>query len=455
MTMLAPILERIKASRERAKLSIVLPAKARTFKRRQYQHEDIEWLIEQKRGILAHAPGLGKTFQACEAAELPMIVSCPTNLVGQWAEFIQDQYPAWKVVVAAYGDFIKRDKAMRQPFDVLIVNHDMYSRFYMPNCSTLVVDEFHHFRHRETQRSKGLREHAKRTPRLYGLTATPVFKDVGDLWHQLHLLDPVKWRYYNPFIEQFAYTTNQGWGNKVIKIRNEPLLKQQLKPYVRERTYKEVGMFLPDRIDKDVILTLDPDFKKNVYDKLRDFYRLELEGQDEPTRFTNAGAVLHALRKLLVTDEKLAAVKEIVLDVPDSDPVIVFCWYRDTAAKVAETCDGIEITGADTPAERRNLALTGGPQRKQVRVATMASLSEGVDLSAARTVIFIEESYVPGQNYQAMTRVQRFSTTGDQRPVVAYWVRYKGTVDEVVHTTSRSRVSGNAMQVLREALDMV
>jgi len=89
-----------------------------------------------------------------------------------------------------------------------------------------------------------------------------------------------------------------------------------------------------------------------------------------------------------------------------------------------------------------------------VRVATMESLSEGVDMSDARTVIFAEQSYVPGQMYQALSRVVRHRTgDADQdEPVIIYRVRYSNTVDQVVYTTERDRANGNAMSVLKEAI---
>lgn len=456
-------LDKIKASKQRRAALVQHISKARTLGRRPYQEDDILWAQQQDgpreplRCISGMAPGLGKTFWATETLVLPAIVACPLNLVGQWQQFIEDQYPHWRVVVAAYGDVIKRDAAIKSPFDVLIVNHDMFRTYAFPPVQTLVVDEIHHFRNRETKRSKWIRVYAHRTPYVLGLTATPVYKDVGDLWHQLAIIDKdyqKNWGSYNQFLMNFAYTSSSGWGAKVIGTRNERLLKTRLKPYIRERTYREVGMFLPERIDKHVVLELDPKFRKNVYDELRNHFRLQLEGMPEAERFSNAGAVLHKLREILITDEKLQAVADLIDDVPDNDPVIVFVWYKETARKVAEKLDGVEITGDMDSAKRREIAISGGPDKKRVRVATMASMSEGVDLSMARTVFFVEEDYVPGRNYQAMTRVQRHSTSDDQRPVNAYWVRYKDTVDSIVHQTAISRTQGNAMTVLKEALGL-
>jgi len=439
-----------------------LAVRAVSMEPRVYQIDGIEWLREHKRGILGDAPGLGKTFQAIEAAVGPTIVTAPLTLTKQWADFINEQYPNDKVVIASQGDVLERTQALETPsWDWMIVNHDMWRKFYMPDASTLIVDEIHHFRNREAQRSVQLRNYAhKRVERVYGLSATPIYKDVGDLYNQLYILDAEKYREgYWGFINRHAVNADYGYGSKVIRVRSWERLNREIAPYIKQRTYAQVGMYLPDRIDKQVVLRLSGDDLAR-YKKLRDFYILEAGGEDgEDKRFFNAAAALHALRKLTVTREKIDAVKQIVDDTPGDDPIIVFCWYHDTAKYVAEALDAPEITGALKPDERVRLAKTGGVTKSRARVVTMESLSEGADLSDARTVIYIEETYVPGKKYQSLSRVQRFRTAPqeeggelDTTPVVAYWVRYAGTVDQVVHDTARRRTTGNALQVLREAL---
>jgi superfamily II DNA or RNA helicase len=437
---------------------------ARSFIPRAYQVQGIEFLRQQKRAILGDAPGLGKTFQATEAAELPCVISCPLPLVDQWKEFLEDQYPLAAISVAAYGNIVQRDAALEQ-FKArggwLIMNHDLWRRAYIPDAATLIVDEMHHFKSKDPARSKMLLAYSKRVERIYGLTATLVYKDVGDLWFPLHILDPKRWSSYWDFLQRFAVTSNYGYGVKVVKTRNKALLDRELEPYVIQRTYASVGMQLPDRIDKHVILRMDAAEKKR-YDTLRDFYRLQLGDEGEFKRLFNAGAVLHELRKMTITPKKLDEVAELVEEaqIATSRPVTVFVWYQDTAARVVEHLgkrgiEAVEITGELEPAKRRTLA-----QGSAVTVATMASLSEGVDLSYGRTVVFCETDYTPGRNYQALSRVIRHRTEGEDEsspnndPVVCYWCRYAGTVDQNIFETQKARTNGSALQVLREALGM-
>lgn len=439
--------------------------KARSMIPRNYQVEGIQFLRSgTKRKVLSDAPGLGKTFQGSEAAETPCVITCPKGLVGQWEEFIKDQYPGQKVAVAASGNIIKRDAAIKSDWDWLIINHDAWRTLWVDpkRVKTVIADEFHHFRNRSAKRSRVFANFARAVPQVSGLSATPVYKDVGDLWHLLHILDPQTYKSENEFLSKHAVTLDHGYGRKVIRVKNQKRLDEEISKYIMGRTYAQVGRQLPKRIDKHVVIPMEEGMM-TVYKRLRDEYILQMTALDDTQRFMNAGAVLHELRKFTVTKEKLEAAKDIVEDTPGGleAPIVVFVWYKDTAAKVAAALDGVVITGDEDASTRRHLAQHGRTAKqppeeaKRVRVCTQASVSEGIDISHARTVLYIEETYVPGQQYQAVSRVIRDRNDGgaDTSPVLVHWLRHKGTVDEVVFQTARRRLTGNALTVLKEALE--
>lgn len=460
-------------TREPETLPYTLPegfaVRARTLVPRSYQVDGITFLRQRKRAILGDAPGLGKTFQAAEAAKLPCVITCPLPLVDMWKDFLEQEYPDTKVYVAAYGSVLKRDPIL-QAFEAatkageqcwLVVNHDMFRQYFIPTATTLIVDEMHHMRHKDAARSKSLALYAKRAgvERVFGLTATPVYKDISDLWHLLHILDPQTWSSYHSFLGTYANVSNYGYGTKVLGMRNKAMLDRNTRDLMLQRTYASVNMQLPERIDKHVIMRMTDKLRKS-YNTLRDFYRLQLEDGEYKHLF-NAGQVLHELRKLTVSPEKLAEVREIVEDTRaggDDAPIVVFVWYRDTAERVAEALNkgddgfGAVVIDGEMPAIKR---ATIARQSKLI-VATMSSMSEGVDLSEARTLIYVEETYVPGQSYQSMSRVMRHRTGegADDRPIICYWIRYAATIDQLVHDKAKARVNHSAMDVLKEALGM-
>lgn len=411
------------------------------------------WLREHKRGGLTWAAGMGKTYGASEAAVGRTCVTCPNAAVAdQWIEWLNAAYPGINVANAAYGPFLDRHHAIQSKWDWLVINHDAWRTYWIEAPDTLIVDEAHHFRNREAKRSVQLRHLAHRTERVIELTATPIYKDIGDLYHILHILDPKEFSSYWAFLQKWAVTSDYGFGTKIVRIKNRRKLDEMLEKYFRTRSYKGEGLDLPKRIDKQVVVRMNAEDMAK-YRTLRDFYIIRAQGEEEEKRFLNAGAVLHELRKMTVTKDKLDAVRSIVDDTPGDEPITVFCWYVDTAHRVAEALDGVAITGEIKGEHRREIARTGGKDNKRVRVATIPSIAEGInEFAVSRTVIFFEETYVPGQQYQALTRVQRFSAAGNNDPIIAYWVRHAGTVDQVVHDTAHKRSTGNALTVLKETL---
>src|SRR6266568_2631499 len=69
------------------------PRLPKTMEPRAYQIEGAQRLLDAKRFILGDDAGLGKTLEAAMAARLPALIVCPTYLVWQWAEFLEEQYP--------------------------------------------------------------------------------------------------------------------------------------------------------------------------------------------------------------------------------------------------------------------------------------------------------------------------------------------------------------------------
>ena len=92
---------------------------------RPYQEKGVEFLKTRRRAMLRDAPGLGKTIQALRAAEIPVLISCPTYAMQQWADVIRSEYPSHKVVQAV-GTRQEREKALKSKYDWLIVNHEMF-----------------------------------------------------------------------------------------------------------------------------------------------------------------------------------------------------------------------------------------------------------------------------------------------------------------------------------------
>ena len=476
----------------------------RTFIPRPYQVEGALFLRTVIRGMLYDQPGLGKTLQAAMALKLPAVISCPGYLVDQWCDFLEDQYPQWKVArINSLLGRAQRQALLDTPHDIWVVNHEMFASrrepfqggkrpkqkdfdsryaykladaewmsaykihldtakkigYHWPKATTFVIDESHHMRNKTASQSENAATYADTCSQVILLTASPQYRDVRDWWHQLRIMDPQHYTSQFHWFNYYCYLT--GWNDSIVKVR--PRLVEQLKADIAKvaigRTYDVVGLFLPDLIEKVVKVNWHADLKKS-YNELKQRFRIKTNnGYDLEV---DPAAVLHLLRMMTANPEKIDAVKKIIEDVPDSinpetgeatkPPIIVFCWYRDTAAlceeEFAKSPSSVEITGAYTQKERLSRATE---LSTRVKCVTMASMSEGVDWSEASTVIFMEEDYTPGKIYQALSRVRRHSTTGKKEPILVYYVHVKDSVDEAIHESVTER-QGDVRRILRRAL---
>lgn len=404
---------------------------------RKYQIAGTEFL---KRGKYAlwDEPGLGKTLQAINAATCPVLVTAPTYLVEQWGDVIRAQHPE-AVVSVATGSRAQRTAALAKRADWYVTNIEMFRTYKMPHCYTLIVDEAHHIRSHKAKQSQQIYLYSTSCKLVFELTATPIMKEVDDLYMQFKLLAPTEFTSYGRFVDTFCKVSQSPWGLKIIGPKNNLLLRALCHRFALRRSYKEVGLELPAFIEHQLKLEMEPEFAK-AYMEVKRNYRLTPEITVE-----TAGAMLATLRRLTMCPAKITAIEGIIEDTPTDQPVVIFVWYKDNACAIKQHVpEAVVITG-DIPATLRPTLA----KQSRLVIATLGSLSEGVDLSAAKTVIFAECDYTPGLMYQANRRILRF--TEDPVPVNAYYLLAKGTVDEHVLRAAQRRVS-DARLILRDAL---
>lgn len=386
--------------------------------------------------MIADAPGLGKALQASEAATKPVLVCCPAYLIMQWEKFLISQYPD-DFVCAAFGLRKNRELILQVDADWYIVNHAMLRGYQMPKVNTVIFDESHHLRGCNAVQSLQALNYSLEVENVFLLTGSPIVREADDLYMQLKMLDPLVFSTRKKFIDMYCNGYYTPWGTRAKGSKFPSLMKQMLSRYVLERTYDDVGMQLPKLTEETITVDMD----MTIYDKVKLTYR-DLE--DVP--LTAAMAMIIELRRLTVSEEKIKALVDTVMDI--GSPCIVFTWFKETAAFLSQRLKeskqlsnylrNVSIITGDIPTEtREDLAK----RENTTIVATMASMSEGVDLSHFRHVIFFEEDYTPGMIYQCMCRVRRFSTENNYDPVVVYYVHVRDTIDEIIHHCVSERIS--------------
>lgn len=423
---------------------------------RPYQEEGRDFLKHIRRGFLTDSPGLGKSVTASEAAERPVLIACGRkNLVYQWYEFLTEQYTDDKVILVD-GTRKQRNELLDQKADWYIINVHMLHSYALPtHINTFIVDESHHLRNRKANKSRAAAVLALKNPnlRVYMLTATPMWKELDDIWMQLHILYPRIFTSYNEFVRMFFVTDDGPYGKKILAVKKamRKELEDILRPIKFGRTYKDVGRFLPPIIENYIHIRL-PKTVKDMYEQVRTKYRLQYEDEENRKMLLfNPVGLLHTLRQITFGAGKVEAVVELIED--NKKPTVVGCWYRDHAAELqSKLPNSILVHGGFNAKERYQRCMRAQNKGMHI-VATIDSITEGINLSKYRQVVMVEEHYPPGSNFQFISRVARDRNDdgSDKEPVLVYYIHAERTIDKIVHSVAKRR-SVNIKDLIVEAL---
>jgi SNF2 family DNA or RNA helicase len=414
---------------------------------RAYQLGGVAWLRDGERRFLTDGFGLGKTAQAIWAAETPCMVACPGHLLNHWRREILACRPDARVLVATARDSATRKIQLNaEDADFFVFNVELFRtgmhgwfrglRSGHATIKTLIVDESHRLRGRNSQQSQGAFEVAKRVPRVYLLTATPSYNQPDDLFAQLRLLDHKRFSAYWAFCKEYLKILETPWGPKILGLKRDRRLKGVFAEYAMGRTREDVAAQLPAlqetliEIGQDVAWYVTYERIKAVY---RDKYNRALLSQQ---------AVLQALRTHTQT-AKVMAVCSLIQDSCD-EHTLIYTYHRDLAYALGHLLKIPVITGDVKPLERERLARSN-----DFLVATFPSVAEGIDLSHIRNVVYMEHDWQPGMMEQSMNRVYRPGGLHDH--VFVYHVVVKNTVDTAIYHAFKRR--GQTMEeIVQSAL---
>lgn len=455
---------------------------AMTLEQRPYQLEGAEWLLRTRRAILADSQGLGKTATAFMAAHQrrPVCIIAPSFWSHHWYNFVQKYAPLSPIIHAGTDVRAARMQALDTAnsalnigaLDYLIISTEMIPLYapwlehILPRFKTVIIDEGHMLRSHRAKRSQIAARLLKHTPYIFLLTATPQMTDADDYYQLLHILDPKQFSSYYRFLDDHLRTTKLAYKIAVNGVRNPTEFATMLRRYMLRRTYVDIGRDLPP-IMPTTYLDFDlTDEERTRYRQLKNEYRstlIDADGALTTTTTTttttiplsSAGEVLHQLRTLTAAQKPQIIETLLRQEAQYPQPkYIIFTWYKETARAIANHLSAtlaphspLTITG-DTPADERAHAA----KHASHIVATIASMSVGIDLSDHKLLIFAEESYEPGTMNQAITRVHR--DTKNPLPIRPYVLRARKSVDMAVHK-AQFRRGATVKQIMDEITDGV
>ena len=385
-----------------------------------HQEQSKQFLLDTKRAILADQPRVGKTLPTAAAAleHLPALIVCPAIAKTVWeAAFNKLSDVSVRVVNG------KNDAMKTTDHQVVIINYDLLQYFNNAGYQTLVLDECHRVKNPLAKRTTSAALLMKQIGRVYALSGTPIPNRPIELWPILHNLGIYRGGWYD-FAARYAKMWRAPWGLDVSGSSNIAELKALMKPYVMRRKKEDVF--------KDY---QDPQVSLITFDLPNDKREQEFDA-DALVANPNALLAFEGLAEIMKEAgmRKVDAAAEFIDDLLNAgEPVVVFAHHKDVVGKL---CDELRIhkpvtVVGDTPRAQRDKAIEAFQSGKaKCIVGNIAAMSEGVDLSAADTIVFVECTWSTSALEQASSRVENIAKHG-VKPII-YILTIRASLDHTV-----------------------
>jgi superfamily II DNA or RNA helicase len=397
-----------------------------------FQWAGVRYVLGARRAFLADEQGLGKTVQALAALEadlaFPAIVVCPAALKLNWQREAQRWLPHRSVALA------EGRGAPPPPADLTIVNYEIVAAqlaaLARREPRALVVDESHYVKNPKAKRTQAVRRLAQAIPddglRL-ALTGTPVLNHAEELVAQLRVLGRM---------EDF------GSGARFAREFAGPRSEERLHWHLRRRCFvrrlkREVLPQLPEKRQVVVPIGLD-----NVRE-----YRLaeddviawlreqpldlsELNAKIAATLRAERLAQLGTLQRLAARGKLHGALSWVHDFLASGEPLVLFARHREVQQAVLERFpQALHLLGGDSAAQREAAIAAFQAGERQLIVGATRVAAQGITLTRASNVAFLELEWTPALHDQAEDRCHRI---GQRDAVTAWYLLAAQTIDETM-----------------------
>ena len=388
-----------------------------------YPHQEVskQFLLERGRAILADEPRCGKTLPAaCAALEhLPALIVCPAIVKSVWAEAFAAIDPSIPVRIVNG----KKDASSVGGNGVVIINYDLLGSIKMlGKFNTLILDESHRIKSNTAIRTKAAMKLMARIPRVYALSGTPVPNRPIELYPLLRGLGIYRGDYYD-FAVRYAKMWKAPWGMDVSGASNIPELRELIKPHTLRRLRSDVFTDYQEPVVSLVTFDLPVDQREKEFDADALI--------DHPNPMLAFDGLAMVMKEAGMRKVKSAA--EFIADKAKDEKIVVFAHHKDVVYALKEQLiefNPVTITG-ETPNGIRSEILNHFQFGDSgVFIGNLSACSEGIDLSVADTVVFVECTWQTSALEQASARVENLKKNG-KAPLI-YLLTIANSLDHTI-----------------------
>ena len=418
-----------------------------------HQVEGIAFLLGRQRAILADDMGLGKTRQSVLAmrqarSEGPYLVVCPAAVKTNWAREIELVLPAAEIAIVGPAPAPAPGYT-----GWVVINYDILAKHPLAEhaWSGLVFDEAHYLKNYRSQRHRLSMDLVKAVGDdavVHLLTGTPLTSRPRDLFPLLQLARHALGRSFVSFAKRYCdgYKGEYGWVADGASNIEE--LTVQLHGIMLRRTKAEV-LDLPPKIrswlDVEVASRVARDMSEAVTELLHTISRrgqAELVGETEEERRSRQGWIMGQLttaRNRLAMTKVRSTIPFIENALEQDEKVLVFSCFLAPVNTLRKHFGqkAVAITGEVPASERQQLAdRFQEDDSVQILAAQITAGGVGLNLTAARQVVFNDLDWVPVNHWQAEDRAYRI---GQQQAVNVTYMVGSNTIDEFVKTVLETK----------------
>ena len=402
-----------------------------------FQRAGVRYLLERRRAFLADEQGLGKTIEAIAALEhdgaYPAIVVCPASLKRNWERELRRWIPHRAV------ELLSGRGGVLAGADVTIVNYEIVEgrldglRSLAPQA--LVIDESHYCKNTKAKRTKAVARLAAAVPEgglVLALTGTPVMNHASELIAQLRILGRLReFGSGRAFDERFRGPDAHQRLHWHLRAR---CLARRLKADVLPQLPAKRRSVVPIELDNDREYRLaEQDLVAWLRSQPLDLR--ELDARVAAALRAERLVRLGALKLLAARGKQHAALTWIHDFLASGERLVVFARHREIQHGIVERFPrALHLLGSDSPLERdRALAEFQGPDTpaNQLIVCSLGVAGQGLTLTRASNVAFLELDWTPATHDQAEDRCHRI---GQAAAVNAWYLLAAETIDETIAT---------------------
>lgn len=445
-----------------------------------YAHQiaGAHFALTRRGSYLAFEAGTGKTatsIMCINSKPGKTIIICPAFLKYNW----QNELNAWLTHAASIQIINSSKTEIDLKHDIFILPTSLLhvskvrGAFFTETdfkLKWLIIDEAHYFKS----------ETAKRTISLLGGKTTDTHTSKNLVWKGFHKISehvvnlsgtpmpnrpielyPIVSK-HAPHAIEFLSKHNYGlkycnahegeWGWDYSGHSNLAELNSKLTQNFMSVKKLEECVDLPDKLPNNLIFLNDPSPKILKMEStllgrvsITELVRLEAQRDDRmqgkiemrggmSAISENALSYMSELRHLTGL-KKVEQASQIILEMSESsEHLLIFGWHNDVIEQVAARLRkqlSVSVITGQTPHKTRQAIVDDFQTSKtqKVLVANIQAAGVGITLTKAFRPVFIEPSWVPSDNDQAISRVHRI---GQTKKVQATFLVWPNSIDHLI-----------------------